>query len=182
MIEITIWGRGGQGAVTTGQILAIAAFYDKKECQTFPYFGVERAGAPVQAFVRIDDKKINVRSQVYNSDITMVLDPSLLQAVDVAAGLKEGGILIINTEKKAKQLGFKKKVKIYAVDATSAAMKIFGKPFVNTCILGAFSAITKKVSLKSLEKAIDERFIGLKGKEVAELNKNALREVYKSLK
>lgn len=182
MIEITIWGRGGQGAVTTGQILAIGAFLDEKECQTFPHFGVERAGAPVQAFVRIDDKKINIRSQVYDSDVIMVLEPSLLEAVNVTAGLKKGGILIVNSEKSGKELGISKDFKVYTVDATSAALKIFGKPIVNTCILGAFSAITKDVSLKSLEKAIDEKFLKLKGKEIAELNKKALDEVYSKLK
>ena len=182
MIEITIWGRGGQGAVTTGQILAIGAFLDGNECQTFPHFGVERGGAPVQAFVRIDDKKINIRSQVYDSDVVMVLDPSLLQAVDVTSGLKKGGVLIINSEKKPNKLGIKNGFKIYTVDATSAAMKIFGKPFVNTCILGAFSAITKKVSIKSLEKAIDEKFVKLKGKKLADLNKEALKEVYSKLR
>jgi len=74
--EIRVHGRGGQGAVSTGQILAIAAFHDGKESQTFPKFGVERAGAPVEAFVRISDKKINIRSQVYEPQVVIVLEPS----------------------------------------------------------------------------------------------------------
>jgi len=100
MIEIRIHGRGGQGAVTTGQIMAIAAFDDGKQSQTFPMFGVERSGAPVQAFARISDEKINIRSQIYSPDIVIVLDASLLETVDVTSGLKEKGTLIVNTNKK----------------------------------------------------------------------------------
>ncbi|MBU0535702.1 MAG: pyruvate ferredoxin oxidoreductase subunit gamma [Nanoarchaeota archaeon] len=182
MIEIRIWGRGGQGAVTTGQMIAIAALHDGMYCQSFPHFGVERRGAPVEAYVRIDKDPINIRSQVYNPDIVIVLDPTLVTAVDVAAGIKPGGTVIINTSKKPKDIKLSGGFKVYTVDATSAAMKIFKVPIVNTPVLGAFSAITKLVSLKSLQKAVDEKFGGTKGKQMADLNKSAIKEVYDETK
>lgn len=178
MIEIKIWGRGGQGAVTTGQLIAIAALNDSKYCQSFPKFGVERRGAPVEAFARIDKNPINVRSHVYNPDIVIILDPSLIGAVDVTAGIKKGGIVIVNTSKKSKDLKLKDGFDLYTVDATDTAMRIFKRPIVNTPILGAFSAITKEVSLKALQKAVDEKFAATKGKQIAELNKKAIKEVY----
>ncbi|MFH1510715.1 MAG: pyruvate ferredoxin oxidoreductase subunit gamma [Candidatus Woesearchaeota archaeon] len=181
MIEVRIHGRGGQGAVTTGQILAIAAFYDANFCQTFPMFGVERAGAPVQAFVRISDEPINIRCQVYNPDVVIVLEPSLIGVVNVADGLKKGGAIIVNTNKPAKDLGLKGDFEVHAVDATSIALEIFKKPIVNTAMLGAFAATTSLVTIGSLEKAIDERF-AKKGAEIAELNKKSVRQVYESTK
>lgn len=180
MKEIRIHGRGGQGAVTTGQILAIGAFYDKKESQTFPNFGVERSGAPVQAFVRIDEKKINLRSQIYNPDIILVLEPSLISAVDVTKGLKKGGLIIVNTHKKPRELGIKGNFDIRTIDATSIALKIFGRPIVNTAVLGAFSAITGLVSLKSLNKGIEDVFLNTKGLKIVNLNKQAIKEVYEA--
>jgi pyruvate ferredoxin oxidoreductase gamma subunit len=175
MLEVRVHGRGGQGAVTTGQLLAIAAFHDGKYSQTFPIFGVERAGAPVEAFVRISENPINIRSQVYRPDIVMVLEPSLMETVDVTAGLKKGGSLIINTNK---ELKIKGDFEIHVIDATSIAMQIFQRPIVNTAVLGAFAAISKEVTLQSLEKAIDERFLKTKGEKIADLNKHAIREVY----
>jgi pyruvate ferredoxin oxidoreductase gamma subunit len=180
MLEIRIHGRGGQGAVTSGQILAVAAFYDGKEVQTFPMFGVERAGAPVQAFVRISDEKINLRSQVYNPDIVIVLEPSLLEVVDVTNGLKPNGIIIVNSNKMPKDLKIKGKFEVHTVDATSIAYEIFKKPIVNTPILGAFSAITKVVTLQSLKKAVHDKFAKEKGETLAELNKQALEKVFKN--
>ena len=178
MLEIRVHGRGGQGAVTTGQIMAIAAFYDNKQSQTFPMFGVERTGAPVEAFVRISKEKINARCQIYHPDIVIVLEPSLIQAVDVTKGLKENGIIIINTNQPKEKLGLKGKFKVYTVDATSIALKIFGKAIVNTAVLGAFAAITRTISLNSLKKAINEKFLETKGKLLADLNNKAIEEVY----
>lgn len=181
MIELRIHGRGGQGAVTTGQLIAVAALYDKKYSQTFPKFGVERRGAPVEAFARIDNSFINLRSEVYNPDVVIVLDPTLLLSIDITQGLKENGIIILNTSKKPKDVRIKGNYKIHTVDASSVAMSIFKRPIVNTPILGAFSAATGIISLKSLNKAIDEKFGKSKGKEIAELNKRAVKEVYDSV-
>ncbi|PIN85984.1 pyruvate ferredoxin oxidoreductase [Candidatus Woesearchaeota archaeon CG10_big_fil_rev_8_21_14_0_10_44_13] len=178
MIEIRIHGRGGQGAVTTGQIIAIASLYDNKYAQTFPLFGVERRGAPVEAFVRIDSSPINLRSQVYNPDVVMVLDPTLVYSTDVTKGLKDKGTIIINTSKKPKDLKIKGDYNIHTIDASAIALNIFKRPIVNTPILGAFSAVTKLVSLKSMMKAIDEKFAASKGKAMAEMNKKAVKDVY----
>lgn len=187
MYEVRIHGRGGQGAVTTGQIMAISAFYDGKQSQTFPVFGVERAGAPVAAFCRIDTKPIHLRSEVYKPNVVLVLDASLLEAVDVTGGLERGGAIIVNTNKTLEEV---KQIighqdghyNVHVVDATSIALKIFSKPIVNTPMLGAFSRITKLISLRSLKKGIDDVFASTKGKEIAKLNKKAIEEVYKSVK
>lgn len=178
MIEIRIHGRGGQGAVSTGQLMAIAAFYDGKQSQSFPVFGVERSGAPVQAFCRIDEKPIHLRSQVYEPDIVLVLDTSLIQAVDITKGLKKGGTIIVNTNKKPKELGIKGDYKLYTVDATSIAMEVFGKAIVNTLVLGALSKITKVISKKSIDKAIEEIFLYSKGQKVVDSNKKAIEKIY----
>lgn len=177
MIEIRIHGRGGQGAVTTGQLIAIAAFYDKKYCQSFPMFGVERSGAPVQAFARISDKEIHLRSEIYAPDIVIVLEPSLIETVDITNGLKKDGKIIINTSKNPSELNIKGNFKIYTIDATTIALKIFKRAIVNTPILGAFSAMIGLVSLGSLKKAVEEKFKA-KGKNIIELNKKAIEELY----
>lgn len=181
MIEIRIHGRGGQGAVTTGQLIAIGALHDNKYSQTFPFFGVERRGAPVEVFARIDSSFINLRSQVYSPDVVIVLDPSLVFSIDITKGLKEKGTIIVNSSKKPKDLRIKGNFNVHTVDASSTAMKIFKRPIVNTPILGAFSAITKIVSQRSLQKAVDEKFAS-KGKQVSELNKAAIKEVYDLVK
>jgi len=182
MIEIRVHGRGGQGAVTTSQILAIAAFYDGKECQAFPNFGVERAGAPVEAFVRIDNKQINLRSHVYNPYVVIVLDPSLLEVLDITKGMKDKGLVIVNSNKDRQKLGVdSKRYCVYTFDATETALKIFHKPIVNTLVLGAFSAITGLVTLESLKKAVSESF-AKKGQKIIDLNNQAIEEVYNCLK
>jgi pyruvate ferredoxin oxidoreductase gamma subunit len=170
MKEIIILGRGGQGAVTSSQLLAIAAFYDGKKSQAFPAFGVERRGAPTRSFTRINDKEIKLRSQIYNPDYVLILDSGLINEIDLK-NVKEK--IIINSNKK-----FQNK-KIISVDATKIALDVFGKPIVNTAILGAFSKITKEISLNSLLKAMEERFEE-KGREIIKQNKEAVKKVYES--
>lgn len=182
MFEIRVHGRGGQGAVTTGQILAMAAFYDGKEAQTFPNFGVERAGAPVQAFVRVDDKPINLRSNVYSPNVIMVLDPSLLEVVDVTQGLQDKGVIILNSNKDPKEFRFRGNYEVHCIDATSIALEIFKKPIVNTAIVGAFAAVTKIITLGSLKKAIHDKFAKEKGEHISDLNKKAAEKVYHNSK
>ena len=178
--EIRIHGRGGQGAVTSSQVLAVAAFLDGKHSQAFPNFGVERQGAPVLAFARMADKEIHVRSQVYEPDYVIVLDPTLMQAVDVTAGLKPSGMLIVNSNKDAKQLGIRGKFITKTFDITKVAMEIIGKPFVNIASLGAFAALSNEISLKSLKKAVAEAMEG-KGKMI-ELNQKACEKIYEGCK
>jgi pyruvate ferredoxin oxidoreductase gamma subunit len=174
--EIRFHGRGGQGAVTSSQTLATAAFTEGKYSQAFPNFGVERRGAPVLSFTRIDDRPINVRSQIYEPDYVIVLDASLVANVDVSAGIKPDGVLIINSNKAPEQLGIKGSFKAYSFDVTKVAMDVIGKPFVNIASLGAFAALTGEVKLDSLKKAVNQT-MGKKG-PLAEINNKALEEIY----
>ena len=159
MYEVRFHGRGGQGAVTAANILAIAAVKQGFYAQSFPYFGVERRGAPVQAFTRIDDKKIDIRMNVYNPDAVVVLDPSLMDVIDVTEGLKEGGIIVINTSKNPEdfKLG---DFKIATVDATKIALEhklgSMAAPIVNTAILGAYAKAIGNVKINFVVDAIRE--------------------------
>ncbi len=165
MKEIRLHGRGGQGSVTAAEIIAVAAFEDKRFSQAFPAFGVERRGAPVMAFARIADKTIRIRSQIYEPDYVIVQDVSLLDVVDVAGGLKATGKIIINTDRPKETLKLNTKAEVITIDATKIAMDILKRPIVNTTMLGAFCGASKEVSLESLNKAISERFKGDLGKK-----------------
>ena len=178
--EVRIHGRGGQGAVTSSQVLAIAAFNDGMYSQAFPWFGVERSGAPVQSFVRISDRKVMTRQFVYAPDYVMVLEPTLIKNVEVTKGLKESGMLIVNSNKSAKELGIEGKFTTHTIDITKLAMEIMGKPFVNIATLGAFCALTGIVSIDALEKAIEERFKYKRAGKTGEINKNVARKVFES--
>lgn len=177
MKEIRFHGRGGQGVVTAAEILAAAAFKNGKYAQAFPYFGPERRGAPTTAFTRIDDKPIRTRSQVRNPDYVVVQDSSLFDVIDVLDGLKNDGLVLINSNKSPKDFKVKN-AKVYAIDATSLAEKILRVPFVNTIILGALAAVTNEVTLESVKAAVKER---LAGKSV-ESNIRAVEEAYKLMK
>ena len=132
--EIRIHGRGGQGAVTYAQLLAISAFHEGFETQAFPKFGVERRGAPVEAYCRVSKKPVNLRSQVYNPEIIVVLDASLLEAVNVCAGLQPGSKIIVNTSQEIPQNKFKN-FQVFGVDASKVALEIFNANIVNTAML-----------------------------------------------
>jgi 2-oxoacid:acceptor oxidoreductase gamma subunit (pyruvate/2-ketoisovalerate family) len=158
MIEVRIHGRGGQGAVVASKVLADAVFREGRYVQSFPSFGVERRGAPVAAFTRIDDQPVRLRCQIYNPDHVMVLDPSLMQVVDVTAGLKDGGWVLINSEQPPDSFGLPAKYRVATVDANTIAVKHRlgprNAPIVNTAILGAFARITGIVSLEAVAKAV----------------------------
>ena len=159
MYEIRFHGRGGQGAVTAANILAVAAFNEGKDVQAFPIFGVERRGAPVAAFLRMDENPIDVKTQIYKPDAVVVLDPSLLEVVDVTSGLKEGGAIIINTTKGPDDFCFANG-RVATVDATKIAVAnglgTETNPIVNTAILGAVSKALGNVGMDALARAIDE--------------------------
>jgi pyruvate ferredoxin oxidoreductase gamma subunit len=175
MNEIRIHGRGGQGSVTAAELLAQAAFKDGKYSQAFPAFGVERRGAPVQAFCRISDEKIRTRAQIYFPDVIIVQDSTLLEVVDVFGGLKEDGVAVINTQKEAEDLGIDHPARIVTIDATGLAIQHLGRPITNTTMLGAFTGATGLVGIQSLEEMILERFPG----KLGENNVAAIREAYK---
>jgi pyruvate ferredoxin oxidoreductase gamma subunit len=174
MKQVLFLGRGGQGAVTSAQVLAIAAFKDGKYSQAFPNFGVERMGAPVRSYCRLDGKAITLREQVYEANYAIVLDPTLLKSFTEEVS----ELIIVNTNKKPEELGLKTKAKIKCVDITAVALRVIGKPFVNIASLGAFSAISKEVSLKALEESITQQ-MGSKG-PIVEKNLAAIKEVYET--
>ena len=130
--EIRIHGRGGQGAVTAAELLAVSAFKDGKYTQAFPKFGPERRGSPVESFCRISDEFINLRSEVYTPDHVIVLDDSLTKAVDITGGLSREGVILINSDRRRKFNHYK----VYTVNATKIALEILGRPIVNTVMLG----------------------------------------------
>lgn len=171
MEQIRIHGRGGQGVVTAAELIALAAFYEGRQAQAFPSFGVERTGAPIQSFARISSHPIITREQIYAPSILIVQDPTLLETVDVFSGTTKNTVVIINsTENKWPELNTRFK-KLYFTAATEIALEIFGKNIVNTVILGAFAKHTNLISLESLKKAITEKF---KDKDQTIIEKNIL--------
>jgi len=168
--EIRIHGRGGQGSVTAADLLAHAAFMEGKWVQAFPYFGAERRGAPVKAFARISDKPILMRSQIYNPDYVIVLDPVIYKFVDVTEGLKKNGIIIINTRKNPNEIGLEGR-RIATIDATGIAIElnllVAGMPVVNTAIVGAYAKATEEIKLSSVINAIKETWKGSAGEKNA---------------
>jgi len=179
MLELRIHGRGGQGAVVASEVLANAFFYDGKNVQTFPEFGVERRGAPVAAYVRVDKKPVRIRCRVTQPHHIVVLDPVLLTQVNVTLGLRPKGWILINSEKKPKDIDLPKKFRIATVNATQIAIK-YGlgprtSPIVNTAILGAFCKLGM-FRLKSLEKAITQ-IVPIK----TDKNLEATREAYDTI-
>ncbi len=176
--QIRIHGRGGKGAVTCAELLASAAFKDGKQCQAFPFFGVERRGAPVTAFCRIDEEAIRTHEQVYEPDYVMVLDSSLLESVDVAEGLNSKGMIIVNTSEGAEKLRLKTQAAVKTIDVIKIALDAIGKPFVNAPMLGAFVAATGLVSLESLIKAVEENFEAT----IAEKNVAAVKKAHDEMK
>ncbi len=174
MKEIRIHGRGGQGSVTAAELLAVAAFEDGKYSQAFPAFGVERRGAPVTAFVRLNDKPIRLRSQIYEPDYVIVQDATLVDVVDVEKGAKCDGIILINTEKNPSSFKFDTKASIKTLDATKLAMDFIGKPIVNTTLIGAFAGVSGLIRPESIINAVMERFPGPTG----EKNAKAIQAAY----
>lgn len=160
MEEIRIHGRGGQGSVTMAQMLAQAAFEGGKYAQGFPAYGVERRGAPIQAFARIDDQKITDRSQVDTPDYVIVQDSTLIGLVDVLEGLEEGGMVLVNSECEPEELGLDTKEEVMTVDATGIALEHLGKPIMNTALLGAFAGATGLINMEDLGKVIKKKFPG----------------------
>ena len=168
MIEIRLHGRGGQGAVTAAEILAVAGFLDGKQTQAFPRFGPERRNAPVEAYCRFDDKFVSLRAPVYEPDYVVVLDAGLIE-LGILEGLKPNAIIVMNSDKPIKVDGHK----VYRIDATGIATKILGKPIVNTAMLGAI-AKTGIVSLKSILQVVSEKF----PQKIVAMNQEAVKAAY----
>jgi pyruvate ferredoxin oxidoreductase gamma subunit len=175
MIEIRFHGRGGQGAVTSAELLALAAIGEGKYAQAFPSFGPERRGAPVVAFCRIDDERIRIRANIYEPDIVVVLDASLLTIVNVAAGLKSNGLVVTTSkdspEKVREILGIKNRIAV--VDAVKIAREILGLPITNTTMLGSMVRASGLIKKESFFSPLKERF-----GRIAEKNISAFERAY----
>jgi 2-oxoacid:acceptor oxidoreductase gamma subunit (pyruvate/2-ketoisovalerate family) len=183
MKEIKIFGRGGQGAVTAAQILATAAFLEGYWSQTFPQFGAERRGAPVLAYVRLDQEPIPIRSKVYTPDVVIVMDFNLFKMTKPLDGIHSDGMAIINQEKDAElPLEFSDKVDhLYTIAASSIAHEIYGKttiPITNVIILGAYCAAQNDIALDSIYKALPDFFPSDK----LEINRKAARMGFENLR
>ena len=186
LIEIRWHGRGGQGAKTASLLLADAAFNTGKYIQGFPEYGPERMGAPITAYNRISDTPITVHSNIYEPDYVVVVDDTLLESVDVTAGLKESGAIVINTTKSPDYLksalkGYKGR--IYTIDARKISMETLGKYFPNTPMLASIVKVANILSdddfLKDMEGSFKHKFA--KKPEVIEGNMKALEMALKEV-
>lgn len=166
MFEVRIHGRGGQGVVTAAELLSTAAFDEGRHAQAFPSFGSERTGAPVVAFCRIADTEIRVREPVVAPDALVVQDATLLHQVDVFAGLKPGGRVLINSTQTPSELGLDELAAtnhVITIPATDLAREHIGRPVPNIVMLGGLAAYTQIVHLPALLEAVAEHFPGSLG-------------------
>jgi 2-oxoacid:acceptor oxidoreductase gamma subunit (pyruvate/2-ketoisovalerate family) len=182
MVEFRWHGRGGQGAWTASELLARTALDEGKYIQSFPEFGPERMGAPVTAFTRISTEPIRLHCAIYDPDVVIVLDNTLLKSVPVTAGLnREDNVLIINSGEDPavlrKNLGVTKG-KVWTVPATEIALRILGAPITNTALLGVVAKSTGIVTLDGIEKTLKGRF----RPDLAEKNFAVIQEAYKEAK
>ncbi len=178
MKEIRLHGRAGQGMVTGAELIALAANYEGKYSQAFPFFGSEKRGPPVEAYCRISEEPITIHEEISEPDIVVVADASIMDAVDVCSGLKKDGIVIVNSQKKPEELKLKAK-RVFTVDATEVALRLFnGKLIYNTVMLGAFCKVTDTVKLESVKRAINAKLSEKFSKAVVDSNIVAIQEVY----
>jgi len=180
LIEIRWHGRGGQGIVSVSRLLADAALSEKKHVQSFPEFGPERSGAPVRGFTRISDEPIGIHSQIYNPNIVVVVDPTLLGTNNVTSGLAENGMVVANTERPPSELKKTLSVhdaRVYSVNASRIALDVLGRPIYNTAMLGALIKVAPLTSFESIVKVVRARFPGTLGEKNVEAMKRAYDEV-----
>jgi pyruvate ferredoxin oxidoreductase gamma subunit len=179
LVEIRWHGRGGQGIVSVSRLLAEAALMDKKYVQAFPEFGPERSGAPVRGFTRISDAPISIHSQIYNPNVVVVVDPTLL-GNNVTSGLTKDGTIVANTELTPEELSKALSVSeahVYAINARRIALDILGRPIYNTAMLGALIKVAPLTSFESVAKAVRARFPGTLGEKNVVAVKRAYEEV-----
>jgi 2-oxoacid:acceptor oxidoreductase gamma subunit (pyruvate/2-ketoisovalerate family) len=179
--EVRWHGRGGQGSWTASEVLARTAIYEGKYIQSFPEFGPERMGAPVTAFTRISNQPIRIHCAVYDPDIVVVLDPTLLKTVPITSGIKEDGIIIINSvddPSNVRKILNTEKGKLWTIPATQIALRILGMPITNTAMLGSVARATNLVKLDSIEVTLKERF----RPDLAEKNFAVIKEAYNEAK
>ena len=173
MLEVRWHGRGGMGSVTSAELFASAVIDEGRFAQSFPSFGPERRGAPVIAYLRISEEFIRVRTDISKPDVLVVIDPKLLDQIDVTVGLKDSGKIIINSPSSAKELkkkyGFKWPVA--AVDGIKIARETIKLPIANTAMMGALNRLTGSVKMESLEERLKERFGARAGGNIEAMNR-----------
>lgn len=186
IIEVRWHGRGGQGAKTAALLFAEAALSTGKYVQGFPEYGPERMGAPVQSFNRLSDKPITLHCGITNPDFVVVLDPTLVNTVNVVSGLPETGAVIINTEKSAAEMRQKLNFKgrIFVIDASKIAMECFGKLIPNTPMMGALVKVTHFLEidavLEDTRKKLNKKFAHKP--EVIDGNIKSIKRAYEEVK
>ncbi len=185
LTEIRWHARGGQGAVTAAKLLAETALSQGRYFQAFPEYGPERMGAPILAFTRISNDPIHIRSSITNPDIVVVLDPTLLNTIDVTVGTGDDGVLIINTDDEPAEIRKAMKLKgrkVYTVNATRIAKETIGRPIPNTPMMGALVKVTGLMPLKSLTDYVRKSFGKKFAAEIIEGNVKAVERAYSEVK
>ena len=177
MIEVVFRGRGGQGAVIASRLLALAFHREGKHVQSFPDFAGERRGAPVSAFLRVDEREITLRCAIYKADRLIVLDERLADRDALLRDTREGGWIVLNTAKSLDHFDCGPRYRLACIDAGQIAVDeglgTLALPIVNTAILGAYARITREVSLDSVLAAIDEAM-----PYKTQANRNAAKRAY----
>ena len=177
MLQVRIHGRGGQGVVTTSELLALACFVEGRHAQAFPSFGSERTGAPVASFVRIDDRPVRSHDPVSAPDAVLVQDPTLLRGGDVLTGPSPSGVLVVNLRGELShevRTAVGPDVRVLTVEASETALRLIGRDVPGPALLGALAAATGVVGVDALVAAVRERFTG----RVADANADAVLETY----
>ncbi len=185
LYEVRWHARGGQGAVTASRFLSASASRENKHFQGFPEFGTERMGAPIQAFTRISKDRIYTHEQVTNPDAVVVLDPTLLEVVDVTAGIKPGGVLVINSDRSPEEMREQLKpgdYKLYTVDATKIATESVGRPITNTAMVGALVRVTGLVDFSAVRDELVSMFGTRFKSSVVEGNVKSLERAYQEVR
>jgi pyruvate ferredoxin oxidoreductase gamma subunit len=178
MKEIRIHARAGQGAITTASLLGYAYFLKGMYPYAFPHFGAARMGAPMNAFVRVDSRPVRLRSQIYEPDYVIVVDPTLMRGYNCFSGLKEEGVAIINGSEGLELPKLNARQKVFTVPANEIALKTIGRPLGNTALIGAFAAATDELKLDTLLEVIKKIFSG----KAQEGNIQAVKEGYEFIK
>lgn len=184
MTEIRIHGRGGQGAKTASQFIVETAIKDGKFIQAFPEYGPERTGAPMKTYARISKTHIKTHEPVEKPDIVMVIDPTLLDVIDVTEGMGKESILIVNTTESPEKIKAKTGCpgRVLAVDATGISIELLGQNMPNTPILGALAKVCGEITIKGLAENVRSKFESKIGKEKTDANIKAMERAYNEVK
>jgi pyruvate ferredoxin oxidoreductase gamma subunit len=178
MKEVKIFARAGQGAITTASILGEAFFNQGIYAYAFPSFGAARMGAPMNAFLRFDAKPVRLRSQIYNPDYVIVVDPTLIKTENCFAGMKKDSVAIVAVREDTGTIKVSKGVRLVTLFAEKIALEVIGRPFSNTVLVGAFAKATGEVKIEAINEAIKKRIE--EKPELLQKNLEAVKRGYES--